>query len=100
VVIAVLAWCISVSSLLYVMPRLILEALGDLRTITMISSLSAVLVIVSSAVIITVAAPAWSLLGGLGSELAVGLGLWVALRRRFACGHSAVRHGWVLGDDR
>lgn len=99
-VIAVLAWFISIASLLYVMPRLILEALGDLRTITMISSASAVLVIVSSAVIITIASPAWSLLGGLASELTVGLGLWIALRRRFACSHAGLRHGWLAGDDR
>ena len=74
-------WAITASFMLYLLPRLILEACGALRGIAIISTVSAVVGICTPAAILTIAAPVWSLLGALASEQIVLIGSWIYLRR-------------------
>ena len=98
--VATLSWAISLATMLYVMPRVILEAVGDLRTIAVISAVSAVVVLLSVSALLLVATPAWSILGGLASELVVLALSWVALRRRFFHPRVSAPQGWAIGGDR
>ncbi len=75
------AWAISCATMLYVMPRIILEAVGALRMIAFISAISAVIGISTVAGLLLVSTPAWSMAGGLLSELTVLIGSWLALHR-------------------
>lgn len=98
--VATLAWSISLATLLYVMPRVILEAIGDLRVIAVISSVSAVVVLVSVSGLLLVATPAWAMLGGLVSEFIVLVGLWMALKWRLSGARTGPRQGWPIGGGR
>jgi len=83
-VIGALAWAGYTASILYVMPRIILEAEGAMRILAIISAVAAVVCMASVAAIVSVTVPAWSLLGALASELIVLIGSWLALRRVLA----------------
>jgi hypothetical protein len=72
-------WAIYAASELRVMPRIILEVVGQLRTIALISGVSAVTGMTIVAAILAVAAPQWSLLGALVSEVMALVGFWLAL---------------------
>jgi hypothetical protein len=65
--------------MLYLLPRIILEACGALHVIAIISAVSAIIAICVPAAILTIAAPVWALLGALASEQMVLIGLWFYL---------------------
>lgn len=72
-------WAIYAASELRVMPRIILEVTGYLRRVAMISGASAIVGMTTVAAILTVAAPVWSLIGAVVSEVMVLVGFWFAL---------------------
>jgi hypothetical protein len=78
-VVVYFVWAIYTASELRVMPRIVLEIAGSMRTIAVISGVSAVVGMALVASILAVAAPEWSLLGALASEGLALLGFWLAL---------------------
>jgi O-antigen/teichoic acid export membrane protein len=80
------AWAICTTSTLYVMPRIILEVLGLLRAIALISAISAVVGMAMVVAILLVASPALSLAGSLVSEIMVLIGSWLVMTRKFCRG--------------
>lgn len=81
-VIAVLAWCISMAPLLYLMPKILLEVQRRFRVIAAISAASAVVGMALVALLLMTTQPAYSLAGSLASEILVLVGCWIAVERR------------------
>ena len=76
------AWAIYTFTMLYVMPRIILEILAAFSTIALITTISAVVGMSLIVLILMVAQPAWSLFGGAVSELIVLIVSWAVVWRR------------------
>jgi O-antigen/teichoic acid export membrane protein len=83
-VIGFCCWAIYAATLLYVIPRLILEAANAFRAIAVITAVAAVVGMVMIALILTIAQPAWSLIGAFVSEIIVLVACWAAVRNIFA----------------
>ena len=80
--IAVGIWAIASVSVLYSVPKTLLETTQDFRLISMVSAIGALIGIPLVALIVWTSSPAWSLVGTTVSEFAVFLGCWVfALRK-------------------
>jgi O-antigen/teichoic acid export membrane protein len=77
------AWVVIGTALLYVMPRIWLEAAEAYRAIAVLSAAAAALGIGCVAAILAAAAdPAWAIAGGALSEIVVLVGTWaIAIRR-------------------
>ena len=74
-------WTIASVSVLYSVPKTLLETTQNFRQISRVSTLGASIGIPLVACIVWIATPAWSLVGTTASELVVFLGCWVfALR--------------------
>jgi len=78
------AWAGSATVMTYIMPRIILEVVSAFREVTMIAAAAAATGMAVSAVILEIAAPAWSMLGSLISELIVLACCWLAVKRTLA----------------
>jgi O-antigen/teichoic acid export membrane protein len=79
-----LVWAIYAAAELRVMPKIILEVVGSLRTIALISGVSAMVGMTIVAALLVVAAPEWSLVGAVVSEVMALLGFWFALSSRMS----------------
>ncbi len=77
-----LAWAIYTVSMLYVMPRAVLEILSAFRTLAFIAAAAAVVGMGTVGVILHMAPPAWSLAGAAISETIVLVASWLVVRRR------------------
>ena len=76
------AWVIVGMPLLYVLPRIYLEAIDDHRSIASLSAISAALGLSMVALILLTSPPAWAIAGGAFSEIIVLVGTWrIALKR-------------------
>ena len=74
-------WAIATVSVLYSVPKTLLETTQDFRRISMVSALGALIGIPLVALIVWTSTPAWSLVGTTVSELVVFVGCWIfALR--------------------
>lgn len=74
-------WAIASVSVLYSVPKTLLETMQGFRRISMVSALGALIGIPLVALIVWSTTPAWSLVGTTASELVVFLGCWIfALR--------------------
>lgn len=62
--------------MLYVMPRIVLEILGDFRTVAFITMGGAVVGLALIAILLAIASPPWSLLGSAVSEIFVLAASW------------------------
>lgn len=80
--IGIFAWAIFFLTMLYVMPRIILEVLGDFKTVAMITAGAAFVGISAIALLLKVASPPWSLAGAAASEAIVLFASWIAVRHR------------------
>ncbi len=80
--IGLFAWVIFFTAMLYVMPRITLEAMGEFATVALTTSVGAVCGIVLILLILTVAPPDWALAGAAASEILVAILSWIAVRRR------------------
>ena len=78
-VILSLVWALYAASELRVMPRIILEVAGSLRAIAIISGISAVVGMTIVAAVLAVAAPEWSLVGAVVSEVMALVGFCLTL---------------------
>ena len=76
-------WAIFTATMLYVMPRLILEAAGAFRQIAVITALGAAAGFVLVCLALVSGPPVWSLVGAFVSEICVLLACWEAVRRMF-----------------
>ncbi|WP_181171789.1 MULTISPECIES: hypothetical protein [unclassified Mesorhizobium] len=68
--------------MLYVMPRIILEILGDFRTVAFITTGGAIIGLTLIAILLAIAPPPWSLLGSAVSEIFVLAASWYFARHR------------------
>jgi O-antigen/teichoic acid export membrane protein len=75
------AWAILTTMMLYVMPRIILEAVGAFRTIAAITAGAGAVGMAMVACLLLVTSASWSLAGALASELIVLGACWAVLRR-------------------
>ncbi len=92
--IGLFAWIVFTMTMLYVMPRIVLEAMTAFKTVAVITGIGAVVGLISIRLILFVATPAWSLGGGALSEMVVLVASWVALRNRIGpSGRSGERRG-------
>lgn len=76
-------WAIYTATMLYVMPRLILEAAGAFRQIAVITAAGAVVGFVLVCTALLAGMPVWSLVGAFVSEIFVLLACWEVVRRMF-----------------
>ncbi len=74
-------WAIASVSVLYSVPKTLLETMQGFRRISMVSALGAVIGIPLVALIVWSTTPAWSLVGATASELVVFLGCWILALR-------------------
>ncbi len=74
-------WAIASVSVLYSVPKTLLETTQDFRHISLVSLLGALIGIPSVALIVWASTPAWSLVGTTISELVVFLGCWMLALR-------------------
>ncbi len=70
-------WAIASVSVLYSVPKTLLETTQDFRRISRVSALGALIGIPLVALIVWSSTPAWSLVGTTASELVVFFGCWV-----------------------
>ncbi|MEO5760544.1 MAG: hypothetical protein ABIQ51_27230 [Mesorhizobium sp.] len=68
--------------MLYIMPRVILEILGDFRIIAIITTAAAIVGLILIAILLGVASPPWSLAGAATSEMVVLFATWYFARRQ------------------
>ena len=90
--IAFCCWAIYSATMLYVMPRLIMEAAGAFRLIAIITAGSAAIGMVLVTLALMLAPPAWSLLGAFASEMLVLGACWISLARLMPPGKSSLRN--------
>ncbi len=98
-VILLLVWALYAVAELRVMPKIILEIVGSLRAIAIISGISAGVGMVVVAGILRIATPEWSLLGAVVSESMALAGFCLALRSGIGGNHwkgSVGRSKWVM----
>lgn len=76
------AWVIFTSTMLYVMPRSVLEVMMAFRTVTLITAASAVVGAAAIVLALLLAPPAWALGGGAISEVVVLVACWWNVRQR------------------
>lgn len=93
--IGIFAFAIFFMTMLYVMPRITLEVMSDFKTVAIITSIAAVIGLVSVAILLAVAAPPWSLAGAALSEAIVLLASWFAMRRRLRAIEQPTETGFV-----
>lgn len=79
--IGLLAIANYVPIMLYIMPRVILEILGDFRMVAFITTAGAIVGLVLIAILLAIASPPWSLAGAAASEIVVLLASWYFARR-------------------
>lgn len=79
--IAAFIWAISITYLVHLMPRMLMEVLHQFRLGAIISAASVVIGITTVVVLLVVSTPAWSLLGNLVSELFIFVCAWGAVLR-------------------
>lgn len=72
--------------MLYIMPRVVLEILGDFRIVAFITTTGAIVGLALIAVLLEIASPPWSLAGAAVSEIVVLVASW----------YFAQRHIWKL----
>lgn len=82
--IAVLSWAIAFVYLAYFLPEALLEAAGRFRAVALATLASAVVGTLAVAVLLVVAAPAWSLLGVIAAEAVTLVWFWSAALRLLA----------------
>ena len=75
------AWIMVTSTMLYVMPRVVLEAGMAFRTVSMITAVGAVVGALATFLFLLVAPPSWALGGGAISEITVTMGYWWCAKR-------------------
>ena len=80
--IGVLAWAAVALSMLYVMPRLVLESLNDFWTLAKINTVAALAGLTSIALLLAIASPSWSLAGAAFSEAIVVVSCWAIVHRK------------------
>jgi O-antigen/teichoic acid export membrane protein len=98
-VIGACALAMSAATMTYVMPRIILEIVSAFRAVTLITAAAAFVGMSMAAIILHVAAPAWSMLGAVASEAIVTLCCWSAMAR--VLNHSPARvMALVFGEER
>ncbi|WP_245445725.1 hypothetical protein [Mesorhizobium kowhaii] len=67
--------------MLYIMPRIVLEILGEFRVVAFITTAGAVVGLVLIAILLAIASPPWSLAGAAASETVVLAASWYFARR-------------------
>jgi O-antigen/teichoic acid export membrane protein len=67
--------------MLYIMPRVILEILGDFRMVAFITTAGAIVGLILIAILLAIASPPWSLAGAAVSEIVVLVASWYFARR-------------------
>jgi O-antigen/teichoic acid export membrane protein len=70
------AWVIVTCTMLYVMPRLVLEAGMAFRTVSVITAVGAAVGLLAICLFLWAAPPSWALGGGAISEIVVTIGYW------------------------
>ncbi|MGO9686889.1 MAG: hypothetical protein ACLPTZ_30685 [Beijerinckiaceae bacterium] len=76
------AWAIYTMTMLYVMPRIVLEVMMAFNTLALITAIAAATGTALIVCILFVAPPAWALAGGAVSEMVVLVMSWVVVYRR------------------
>ena len=82
--IGLFSWAIYFTTMLYVMPRITLEALGDFGTVAFTTGLAAAVGVALIVMLLLLAPPDWVLAGAAASEVVVAILSWVAVGRRLA----------------
>jgi len=75
--------------MLYTMPRIILEILGDFRMVAITTTAGAIVGLILIAILLAIASPPWSLAGAAASETVVLAASWHFARRHI----QALEHG-------
>lgn len=78
----IFAWATYAFTILYAMPRIILEILGDFRIVALVIGIGAVVGLALIAVILTIAPAPWALVGAAASEATVCVASWICARNR------------------
>jgi O-antigen/teichoic acid export membrane protein len=78
-VILILTWVIAIVVQMYVMPRIVLEAVGAFQRIAVITTVAGIAGMSIVAIILLIAPAAWSLAGALVSEAIVLIACWWAM---------------------
>jgi O-antigen/teichoic acid export membrane protein len=80
--IGIFAWAIHSVTMLYVMPRIVLEAMTAFRTVALITTVAAIISIACITLLLFLAPVAWALAGAAISEIIVLTASWIVVRRR------------------
>ncbi|ALN74866.1 hypothetical protein M673_19255 (plasmid) [Aureimonas sp. AU20] len=82
--IGLFSWAIFFTMMLYVMPRITLEAFGDFGTVATTTGVAALFGVGAIVLLLFLAPPDWVLAGAAASEVLVAILSWVAIGRRLA----------------
>lgn len=82
--IGLFSWAIYFTTMLYVMPRITLESLGDFGTVALTTGIAAAFGMALIVALLLLAPPDWVLAGAAASEILVAVLSWAAVSRRLA----------------